>query len=232
MEKNYIKPTSRFGVFFLDFLFISLISMVISPLAYLIVGFDSEAYNLASEAFNNNFELFISGDISADVFYASAGEYLKYESTYNLISIGVTFVIMIPYFVIIPLKWEHQTLGRKIIGCKVYDMDNKSPDLKTLIIRELVGTFIFYVVLTTYIPLIVILYVVLACKRRISIVDSISKTRMIPNMLYHVEVDESKYSNYDKFDDNAINVKRNDINDDRIYADDINEVEDDDYKIV
>ena len=157
---------------------------------------------------------------------------MKYEHIYNLISFGVTFAIMSPYFVIIPLKWEHQTLGRKIIGCKVYDMDNKALDLKTLIIRELVGTFIFYVVLTTYIPLIVILYVVLACKRRISIVDSISKTRMIPNMLYHVEVDESKYSNYDKFDDNAINVKRKDINDDRIYADDVNDVEDDDYKIV
>ena len=155
---------------------------------------------------------------------------MKYESIYNLISMGVTFIIMIPYFVIIPLKWKCQTLGRKIVGCKVYDMDNKAPTLKTLIIRELIGTFIFYVVLSTYIPLIVILYIVLACKRRISIVDSISKTRMIPNMLYHIEVDEDKYPNYDRFDDNDINLRHKDINDDRIYADDVND--EDDYKMI
>lgn len=235
MEKNFIRPVSRFFIYLIDFLLIGFIVSALTPLAYYIVDFDVEAYHKAQELMNDNFMAFLDGDISMDVLKNSIEVYMEYENVDKLIRIILTFIVMVPYLVIIPLKWKKQTLGRKIVNAKVLNEDGSQVTLKTLIIRELIGSFIFYVVIADFLPIIAIVYWILAYTKRISVVDMISKTRMVPNIPYYIVVDENEHPNYDRFDDNSIKAKYK-VVDDRINADDLADLEEhddsDEYKVV
>ena len=58
---------------------------------------------------------------------------------------GVSFGIFLIYFVIIPLVWEKQTVGRYASGVKVLKKDGNEPTAGTLIMREFIGHTVDYV---------------------------------------------------------------------------------------
>ena len=98
------------------------------------------------------------------------------------ICFGIMCAVYIPliliYQVIIPMYWDKQTLGRWAIGVRVMGLDNKKASVGKLMVRELVGGFIFN---TLFIQSLVfpILNYLFSRNRGRSLSDMISKTKLI-----------------------------------------------------
>lgn len=54
----------------------------------------------------------------------------------------LSLIIAIIYFVVYPLKHNGQTPGKKFMGLKIVKTDDSAVDLKTLIMRQILGVFL------------------------------------------------------------------------------------------
>lgn len=125
------KVGKRIGAFFLDGLILGLVSS-------LIVSFFEDSFYL--QAIADLDALLESGSIS----------YIEYLERFELIpdpNLGikmlVELVLIIAYFIVIPLFWKEQTLGRKICKIKVVKNDFSPAKPINFILREGVGQAIF-----------------------------------------------------------------------------------------
>lgn len=57
----------------------------------------------------------------------------------SLFSGGVTIIFLILYFLILPLKWKGQTIGKKFFKLRIVKLDGTPVDFMTLFIREVIG---------------------------------------------------------------------------------------------
>ena len=101
----------------------------------------------------------------------------------SLICLGLMCVVYIPlmviYQIVLPIFWDKQTLGRWVAGVRVMKLaSDEKPSVGSLIVREIVGGFIFN---TLFIQSLVmpILNYMFSRNRGRSLADMISKTRLI-----------------------------------------------------
>lgn len=57
----------------------------------------------------------------------------------SLLGGGITIIFLILYFLILPLKWKGQTIGKKFFKIKIVKLDGSPVDFMTLFFREVVG---------------------------------------------------------------------------------------------
>ena len=99
------------------------------------------------------------------------------------IIIGLHVVVFVPlmliYQVIVPMFWEKQTVGRMVAGVRVMKLNSsEKPGLGSLLVRELVGGYIFNTLLSSTFVLPLLNYMFSRNRGR-SLADMISKTRLI-----------------------------------------------------
>lgn len=58
----------------------------------------------------------------------------------------ITFVVYMFYGVILPVYWNGQTVGRKIVGIRLVSTNNEMLTIKQMILRELVGKILWWLI--------------------------------------------------------------------------------------
>ena len=146
----YNRATSgqRFLAFLIDLLVVGAVIGSISLLFLFLTGFDFVAYNAAQTEYITDYVSYIQ--FGTDEYYESfqkaVQEYYSYTLHLFIVVDIVALVAFIPYFVILPLYWSKQTVGRMVMKIKVISHKGKvKVSVKQLILREIVGTWLIYV---------------------------------------------------------------------------------------
>lgn len=221
----------RFCAYTIDMLLLSTLCTHIVSGIFILVNYNSD---IITECLQNlTYEIQNDGDI--DTIYQLLIEIIRRYAFEFAVMIPTYLVLDILYLVILPHFWKKQTLGRLVAGCKVVA---KNGDLRfsRLLLRELVGTFLFYQVFG-YLGIFISAILVFAFDR--SIVDIISKTSMVNARIAVVNPNNSsQYNNYnnnsnDDFNNNINkNYDPNDVIDAKVEdkTDSLND--DDEYKVI
>ncbi|MGM9969729.1 MAG: RDD family protein [Anaeroplasma sp.] len=182
MMYNYKLVTNgrRFLAYIIDFILISIISSIISNLFITIVHFDASLVSDSKyilDLFSRYLEAIGSSndEYLLEVIEEMAVFYKQYM-LYLLICNFAVLLVCIVYLVIIPKFTEKQTIGRLVSGCKVVTIDNEKPSYTNLIMREIVGFFLFYNVIGF---ILIIISGIVAYTTGYSLIDKISKTKLV-----------------------------------------------------
>ena len=104
---------------------------------------------------------------------------LKSASICILLQCAVFIPLILAYQVILPIFWKHQTLGRLVAGVRVMKLTkDEKPSVGSLLVRELVGGFIFNTLFAQSLVFPILNYVFSRNRGR-SLSDMISKTRLV-----------------------------------------------------
>jgi uncharacterized RDD family membrane protein YckC len=90
----------------------------------------------------------------------------------------ISVIIGLGYTIILPYYYDGKTLGRQIVGTKVVRMDGQRLTISQLILREVVGKALFWVV-TLGIGLLVDWYLVVATPTKQAVCDRMANTLVI-----------------------------------------------------
>ncbi len=229
MTFRYATKGRRFITYLIDFVLLSIIAGHLGGFFENLFGLDSSIENSYLELALMEYVNYMGGSGSMEnVFYYSQQYVLHYLINTCFNSITILFLIII-FLIIIPKFWGGKTIGRWLTRLILVDNKGHYVNTNKLILREIVGTFIFYSILGG-LGIIISAFIVLAKKR--SIPDLVSKTYLVfePDMNVNSNDNNTFKSNdiTDKFDDslsvesNYKEVSNEDIN---------NEDSEDDYKI-
>lgn len=215
----------RFAVFFIDMTLVNLcINLITAPiLAY----FESELGSLQSvvDKLNVVLENFINGMATEEELLNMSMGLLKYGLLVLLVTLPVSLLIFFLYFVLQPMKTKYQTLGRKLMHARVERLDGEPLSYKTLCIRELVGSLLFYNILGGILMLITLI-VYFTSKR--SLVDHISKTNLY-DLNKSVAYNQGNYNGYNSYDNNGYNNNYNNSYDNNYDNNSYNNYDDNNY---
>ncbi len=172
MRANDAKCGQRFLAYLIDTLIISTIGTII--LRFLPVYTKYSA--LYQKAYLDVYEVMLSFDSVDTQAFVNLMKYF-------LVTQGITYAVLLPlfflYLVVLPNFWSCQTVGRLAAGVKVVLLkDEQRASFGRLCLRELVGSFLFYEILSSSFITVIITWYLSASKGR-SIVDYIGGTRLI-----------------------------------------------------
>lgn len=128
-------------------------------------------------------EVINSGDFEKISEYASSTEYKEYMNALMPYAIGELFIylgLFIGYFVILPIFWTKQTLGRFVLKIKVVMNDGDDSKVRpgTIILREIVGVLLIGL-LNVCCCILLIINIILVCCGKSPIHDGVANTRMV-----------------------------------------------------
>ena len=93
--------------------------------------------------------------------------------------VAVFVPLMLVYQVIVPMFWAKQTVGRMVAGVRVMKLNSsEKPGFGSLLVRELVGGYIFNTLLSSTFVFPILNYMFSRNRGR-SLADMISKTRLV-----------------------------------------------------
>lgn len=240
MRANDARCGQRFLAYFIDTLIISTIGTII--LHFLPVY--GKYYTLYQEAYT---------DITDVIFNFNAVDSQAFVNLmkYYLAVQGITYAVMLPlfflYLVVLPYFWSCQTVGRLAAGVKVVCLkDEPKVSFGRLCLRELVGTFIFYELISNVIVLIITCY--LSASKGRSIVDYIGGTRLInlrmpkkeepineePQDLFSKkDYIDAEFKDANKFEEDPFNANQHkDSQKDSDHSDEQNSDSEEEYKVI
>lgn len=216
MLKLYNKSTSmqRFMAFIVDGIILSSFVVGLSWIIFLITGFNYSAYQAARNEFLTNYVMYyLYGGSYEQSYKLALNEAYKYAIVYYSIMDSFYLLGAILYLVILPTYWNKQTVGRMIMKIKVI---GRSGDVKTgvkrTIIREIVGTWFIYIVLSSVFSgfIIVISAIMILISGR-GIVDRISGTDLVQEL--PVDIDPNSFERANRFDREEANQFKPNPND-------------------
>ena len=244
----YVKASSfqRLCAYAIDILLIYLLSSLLTTVILKMTSFDYSRYNELQELMVDKYNEFLKNpesDFIELVGRSNLKEFVKLYSIMNTVTIGLGLLLTVLYLVILPFFWEKQTLGRSIARIKVirHTGDIKC-NLGNLVRREVLGTFLFYLLLGPLSFLALISALVASLKGR-SIADLISNTDLVMynpitvdqeamnggnlNMNFFTNNENRNENNQNNNNDDVIDAKVNDIKDGDDTSDD-----DDEYMVI
>lgn len=104
--------------------------------------------------------------------------FFEIEMQFLGIILLATFIVSAIYFVLIPLVWSGQTIGRRLLRVKVIRENNTDPKASSLIVREIIGNCLINL-FVVFFGLVIFINIILIVGRRRSIADMISGTKII-----------------------------------------------------
>lgn len=222
--------------YIIDFFIMSTVVTLLSQLIFLILPIDMSMMDFHYEMILKEFDNITNAILDESTYDYGAmlnhfGEYLKYAGISVLVN-GLLYLIMVVgYLIILPIFWDKQTIGRLVTKVKVVSVDGNNPSTKQIILRELVGSWLLYLVIGG--PLIFISAVIALAKGR-SIIDYIAKTNLV-SLLEEVKPVESNDNNNDDYVEASFkDVNDNSNDDDYVEAKFVDEDnnDSDDYRII
>ncbi|MFA5687418.1 MAG: RDD family protein [Bacilli bacterium] len=88
-----------------------------------------------------------------------------------------TFAIVLIYFVILPLFWNGQTLGKRFFKIKIMKIDGSEIDFKTIFLRE--STRVLLVIMTFGFSALVDMIILIISKQGLGFYDYVSSTQVV-----------------------------------------------------
>lgn len=193
MKKS--SPGKRIGAYILDGIVMGIISMILETI------FVDQEYVLATQSL---LEQLMNGLIELQDYINSLSLLVdKMAPTRNIIML----VIAVLYFVILPVIWEKQTVGRMLTKIKVVKETTEPATIKDLLVREMFGQELLPaligllaglgsigIILNTVCSFVVgiILFIgffTMLGEKKTTLYDRISKTRVVLTQSKKTEVD-------------------------------------------
>ena len=169
MKYHNAMSYQRFLAFIIDFFIINLVATLILNLIPLYV-FHSEQL---MDMYSGMTEMIMNNDIESLI------ELLKSACILLLLQTAVFVPIIFVYQIILPMFWNPQTLGRLVAGVRVMRLNSdEKASIGSLMVRELVGGYIFNVMFVQSFVIPILNYVFSRNRGR-SLADMISKTRLV-----------------------------------------------------
>ena len=169
MKYHNAMSYQRFLAFIIDFFIINLVATLILNLIPLYV-FHSEQL---MDMYSGMTEMIMNNDIESLI------ELLKSACILLLLQTAVFVPIIFVYQIILPMFWKPQTLGRLVAGVRVMRLNSdEKASIGSLMVRELVGGYIFNVMFVQSFVIPILNYVFSRNRGR-SLADMISKTRLV-----------------------------------------------------
>ena len=219
----YASKTHRFIAYLIDFVLVSIVA------SYAYTGI-SKALNIDSSTGDAYYQLMVQellniiqgGGSEEDISYFLE-QYTLHLLVDRIFGLGILVIFIIGLLIILPIFWKGQTLGRALCHLTLYTQDGKPATAKNFILREILGTLLFYS-LFGFIGIIISL-ICLASKNR-SIADIVSKTHLCYQEEYlekrginpNTNNDDLNNNYNDSFIDNYNDLNK-DYNDTNIDAD-------------
>lgn len=176
-----VKSSQRFIAYFIDILIISIISSIILKL----IPFYNQCSAILTDYYN---DILFSNNV---VLESELIALMKYY----LVITGIQYAVLLPlyilYFVVLPLFWDKQTIGRMVMHINVVNMAEEKPSVGSLLLREIVGGFIILRLLSGSI-IILVLYWYFSSTRGRTISDMIAKTRLVDTRFINPDADKEK----------------------------------------
>jgi uncharacterized RDD family membrane protein YckC len=168
MKYHNAMSYQRFLAFIIDAIIINIVASTI--LMFI------PAYSQHSEVVVNGYaELMNMVDVNIDQLI----NLLKSAFIIIGLHVAVFVPLMLIYQVIVPMFWKKQTVGRMVAGVRVMKLNSsEKPGLGSLLVRELVGGYIFNTLLSSTFVLPLLNYMFSRNRGR-SLADMISKTRLV-----------------------------------------------------
>lgn len=236
----YLRVTSlrRFAIYLIDIGLISIVSSLLMLLVLKISNYDTDRYNNLYDIIIKAYTDYYTGknnDLMSTEMANNLYEFLGLYAIREGIRYAFAFVLIIVYLVIFPHIFKWQTLGRLITRSMIIsEKGDIQVSTKQLIIRECVGTFLFYIFFGGIIG---IISAILAIVTEKSLVDRISKTVMVLDTKVIIEENPYNYNgnNFrDNYDDNQ-NEYNNDFVEEVKEEDtdqNIDTDDEDEYKVI
>lgn len=179
MNHSKATKTQRFVAYLIDFLVIDICVGLLSYGVRSFIHFDAD---MVVSMQNNFLEKFIDyflepGTENKSTMISYFQSYLKYYFTNLGITWGVSLFVVGIYLVIIPMFCNAKTLGRMAMKVEIVQKDGSKVTKKNIIMRELVGTLLFYVFLGSFSIFLATIILVTTTGR--SLVDFIGKTNLV-----------------------------------------------------
>lgn len=235
-----VSTLRRFAIYIIDIGLISVLSSLILIGVLKLINFDTARYDSLFDTIYKAYVDYAMGknnDLLSSEMGINISEFIKLYMAREGIRYIIAFVLVILYLVILPRFVKWQTLGRLITRSKVI---NSKGDIKMsipqIIVREIVGTFIFYLLFGGLIGLI---SAIIAIVTERSLVDRISKTVLVLDT--PVPIGNPQGFEYDYFENNQNETYEENKHDDYIDAevneDNSNDTEnsddsDDEYRVI
>lgn len=219
--------SQRFFAYLIDFIILSLVTTIFTTIIYKLCHYDDNAKTqivnaIAQEIMNYLNYSSVGESYDFTYLFSLIKEYLKYYFFEFGIEAAIAFVYCALYFVVLPKYWGSQTVGRLAMKIKVVGKNDEALTWRNLILREIVGTFLLYIILN---PItgssIMIATLILTIYSQKSLVDYVGGTQLV-STIYKKEEPyfEDKRANDS---DNVIDAEYKDI-------DSTNDNNSDDYK--
>ena len=228
------RKSSRFLIFLIDYVLIAVLAGYIASPIEKSFGFDPEMMNTYAQSIYTELMSYLSGK-STDLTVFNT--YLSKYAQYFMVDLGfkliLDFVFILGLLVILPKYWGGKTLGRRATNCKLIDKTGHDATLKHFILRELVGTFVFYCFLGSFFGLVGIVTLIMLIATSRSIPDLVSGTYVVYDIPANNQRSEEPKDEI-KPDYHEVNNDYNEADNNSKEEDDQDKysIDDDDYKIV
>lgn len=90
---------------------------------------------------------------------------------------ALAFMAVIAYFIVLPIFWNGQTLGKRFFKIRIIKNDGSDIDFKTIFLREMIRVLLF--ILTFGVSAFADTMVLLFSKQRIGFYDYVAATQVI-----------------------------------------------------
>ena len=231
MTYLYATKGKRFLTYIIDFWILGIVASFIGQWIEFLAGYDSSIkdtyYQLILEEYNNA----LMGNGSTQNIYYYFEQWFYHYLVDQLFSSGAFLVLNIIFLVIVPIFWNGETIGRRATHLYLVNKLGKKATAKNYILREIVGTFIFYAIFGV-IGFIISFFMILASNR--SLVDKISGTYLVINPNYVIGIERgTTVNNFNQENDyNSVEPDWNEVKDENNNINDNNDDSEDDYKII
>lgn len=224
----------RLLVYLIDIVVMGWILSFFTNLIFKGINYDSDYLSLVVEQITGYLEEYLNSIVNNTSFdmnklYIALGSYFEIVAIRTLITIAFDLVFVVLYLVILPKFWKNQTLGRFFVKVKVVNKNGEDLTTKNIIFRELIGTFLLYMVLGSFGVILASVILIINSKR--SLVDYVGKTKLVKinedNTTTKTIIDDN---DYDDLSDVYIKREEIDSKDDN-SSNNYNDQSDDDYKV-
>lgn len=219
----------RFLTYFIDFAIIGVIASAIVSGIYAVAGYDAKVIDDILQRITLEINKVTTGNMDFDVLKNLYAQYMQHALFEALIG-GIVYLILITlYLVILPMFWPSQTVGRLIMKTKVVNKDGTEASKRTIIFREIIGSFLCY---AFFGGVFIIASAALVAVKERSLADYIggadlASVKILPK-------NENKDEKLDSFDNNDssdyVDAKFKEVEDSSREEDKF-KIDDDDYKI-
>lgn len=207
----------RFLAYIIDIGLIFIISYYLTKLTLYLTSYNTERFNELYELITESYTNYAKGNIKNlidEIGKSNLIEFLKLYLIQQLVSLGFELLLVVAYLIILPRYWKYQTVGRYVSKCKVIRHEGEiDVTLKNILLRELVGTFLFYLILG---PMSIVAWIsaLLASFTGRSLADRVSGCDFVMNEPVYIDpnnplfkMNENKFNIYGED-----NINNNDLN--------------------